>query len=470
MDNNNNREDERLLDSPLKDKTINGDETEATVGSADEKIDAFKIGILLAISFMTFGSYWCFDIPGSIQTQLTDWFGGPNVYSKADNANLYSVYSYPNVILAFFGGFLIDRLGTRFGATLFCSLVLAGQIVFSLGVQFKLYWVCILGRFIFGLGGESLTVAQNTFTARWFAGKNIAVFFGVVVSVSRIGSSINFAVTPQLAKSGVPTSVWVGTATTVISLLSCFIAVTMDWRGRHRVKEVSADEKISLSHARHFPLASWIIFLICVFFYVAILTFYTVASSILQNIGLRLPHYTPDEASFFIFIPNFVSIFASPLFGRLVDSKGYSLLWIFEASCMLCFAHLAFVLNATDTTNISPIPIFIWLGLAYSLGAAAMWPMLQYIIEPKALGTAYGIMTAMQNAGLAVFPEIVGAIQGHTSPPAEYTLPLILFMFCALTASALALFLFVIDLRRHRGIMNAPALVRKELQKEMFGE
>jgi len=31
--------------------------------------------------------------------------------------------------------------------------------------------------------------------------------------------------------------------------------------------------------------------------------------------------------------------------------------------------------------------------------------MLQYIIEPKALGTAYGIMTAMQNAGLAVFPE-----------------------------------------------------------------
>jgi len=380
------REDERLLDSPLKEKTINGDDN-ATVGSADEKIDAFKIGILFAISFMTFGSYWCFDIPGSIQTQLTNWFGGPSAYTKADNANLYSVYSYPNVILAFFGGFLIDRLGTRFvfffllvlppflflltndlspyfllkcnyasfnhrfGATLFCSLVLVGQVVFSLGVQFKLYWVCILGRFVFGLGGESLTVAQNTFTARWFAGKNIAVFFGVVVSVSRIGSSINFAVTPLLAQSGVPTSVWVGTATTFISLLSCFIAVTMDWRGRHRVKEVSADEKISLSHAKHFPLAAWIIFLICVFFYVAILTFYTVASGILQNIGLHLPHYTPEQASFFIFIPNFVSIFASPLFGRLVDSKGYSLLWIFEASCMLCFAHLAFVLNATDVIS-----------------------------------------------------------------------------------------------------------------------
>ena len=53
------------------------------------------------------------------------------------------------------------------GAILFCSLVLAGQTVFAIGVQSRQYWLAVTGRFIFGLGGESLTVAQNTFCARW---------------------------------------------------------------------------------------------------------------------------------------------------------------------------------------------------------------------------------------------------------------------------------------------------------------
>jgi hypothetical protein len=42
----------------------------------------------------------------------------------------------------------------------------SGDFIFALGIQFKIYWICVVGRFIFGLGGESLTVAQNAYTAR----------------------------------------------------------------------------------------------------------------------------------------------------------------------------------------------------------------------------------------------------------------------------------------------------------------
>ncbi len=42
---------------------------------------------------------------------------------------LYSLYAWPNVILAFFGGYLIDRLfGVRIGALIFLSLVCLGQV------------------------------------------------------------------------------------------------------------------------------------------------------------------------------------------------------------------------------------------------------------------------------------------------------------------------------------------------------
>ena len=43
--------------------------------------------------------------------------------------------------------------------------------------------------------------------------------------------------------------------------------------------------------------------------------------------------------------------------------------------------------------------------------ASSLWPLLPYIIQPNMLGTAYGAMTAVQNAGLAVFPQIIGGLQ-----------------------------------------------------------
>jgi hypothetical protein len=47
------------------------------------------------------------------------------------------------------------------------GLILLGQTIFSVAIMFKIYWLAVLGRFVFGLGGESLTVAQNSFTARY---------------------------------------------------------------------------------------------------------------------------------------------------------------------------------------------------------------------------------------------------------------------------------------------------------------
>jgi len=42
------------------------------------------------------------------------------------------MYSWPNVILCFFGGFLIDRVfGVRWGAIIFSAIVTVGQVMFT---------------------------------------------------------------------------------------------------------------------------------------------------------------------------------------------------------------------------------------------------------------------------------------------------------------------------------------------------
>ena len=64
---------------------------------------------------------------------------------------LYSIYSWPNVILSIFGGFLLDRVfGIRIGTIVFSALICIGQFVFALGGLVNKFWVMIFGRFIFG--------------------------------------------------------------------------------------------------------------------------------------------------------------------------------------------------------------------------------------------------------------------------------------------------------------------------------
>lgn len=51
-----------------------------------------------------------------------------------------------------------------------------------------------MGRFTFGIGGESLAVAQNTYAVTWFQGKELNMVFGFQLSVARIGATVNFQV------------------------------------------------------------------------------------------------------------------------------------------------------------------------------------------------------------------------------------------------------------------------------------
>jgi MFS family permease len=72
---------------------------------------------------------------------------------------LYSVYSYPNTVLPIFGGIFLDIIGLRLGILVFSGILTLGQGVFMIGGYKKSFGIMIAGRVIFGLGGESLSVA-----------------------------------------------------------------------------------------------------------------------------------------------------------------------------------------------------------------------------------------------------------------------------------------------------------------------
>jgi MFS family permease len=349
---------------------------------------------------------------------------------------------------------------------LFCGLVLIGQVVFSIGLEYRIYAVCLAGRFIFGLGGESLTVGQNYYTNQWFDGKILATVFGIVLAMSRVGSSINFAITPLFANIGVPFSAYAGTVMCLFSFICCAYLSFMDWYGEARIKK-REKEVISLLYIRFFPLQSWLTFLICVFFYMSVLTFYTVASDIMQNTGRK---WGDNEATFFLFIPNFVAIPAAPFFGYMIDKRGRSLWWLLLACVMQVCAHIVFLALSLDWIDLHPAVVMVWIGIGYSIFASAIWPLLPFIIKENMLGTGFGTMTAIQNAGLAIGPQVIGAVQtthGIEGTVFEYIIPLFIFIGCAAVSFVFAFILMTVDRRRTGGVLNGDGVAKTEFRRKM---
>ena len=60
--------------------------------------------------FFLMGSYFCFDNPAPLKTILTE---PPFSLSDSQWSGLYSIYSFPNMILPLLGGIFIDKIGVR---------------------------------------------------------------------------------------------------------------------------------------------------------------------------------------------------------------------------------------------------------------------------------------------------------------------------------------------------------------------
>ena len=71
------------------------------------------------------GSYFCYDNPAA----LTDTMTTDMEISTSQYMLFYSLYSWPNVILCFFGGFLLDSVfGICWGTIIFSGIVTIGQV------------------------------------------------------------------------------------------------------------------------------------------------------------------------------------------------------------------------------------------------------------------------------------------------------------------------------------------------------
>ena len=80
--------------------------------------------------------------------------------------------------------------------------------------------------------------------------------------------------------------------------------------------------------------------------------------------------------------------------------------------------------------------------------AAALWPILAYILTPQQIASGYGAMNSANNLGLATSPQIISrlrSIPGVSGTRLEYGLAMMCFVAVTLFGAIMVLVLMVVD-------------------------
>jgi MFS family permease len=361
--------------------------------------------VLVVVSLTMFGNYYVYDCISPIADLLSKQLG----FSDANIGLLQAIYSIPNVFMVLIGGYIVDRIGTRKGIFIFGTLCLLGSILTVLSGKLA---VMASGRLVFGLGAESLIVAVTTAIAKWFRGKELSFAFGINLTISRLGT--------WLAQNS-PT--WANSAYTnwrsplVISVFFATFCVTgavMYWamevyaEKNLEIGQAGSTDKVVFSDIFKFGLSYWYVVLLCVVFYSGIFPFETFAIKFFMD-----AHGTSRQlGGFLVSILTACTMFGTPLFGLFVDKLGKRALLMMLGSSLLIPVYLMMAY-----THVSLYVPMAMMGVAFSLIPAVMWPSVAYIVDQSKLGTAYGLMTMIQNIGLAGLNLVIGWANdyGHAS-------------------------------------------------------
>jgi MFS family permease len=137
---------------------------------------------------------------------------------------------------------------------------------------------------------------------------------------------------------------------------------------------------------------------------------------------------------------------------------------VFVGSVACAFSQL--LMLEWHTSVVSPIIGMVIIGVSYSLLAASLWPCVALIVKSHELGTAYGLMTAIQNSGLSIAPPLTGLLLGKDANNPRWAYAIWYFVFNFACSAVIAVFLGIYDWYSN-GVLNASASVRKQRQKEM---
>jgi MFS family permease len=424
---------------------------------------SYRWAVLIFVSVAMGGNYYIYDSINPLERIFIDHLG----FSATQFGWLNASYSVAAVATLLIGGIIVDRIGTKKAITAFAVLCLLGAALTAVKGEAPLM---IAGRSVLGLGAESMIVAVTTALAKWFKGKELSFAFGINLTIARL-ASVAADNSPTWAHSvfyphgsaGPPS--WRGplllaVAAGILSLVMSLIYWLLETRAESQYELGQAGEidQLEFREIFRFNLSYWLVVGLCFTFYSAIFPFRTFAIDFFTNKILSahggvaaseavrvLAH---KKAGFFNSLLPLSAMIATPLFGLLVDRIGKRAWFMMFGSLLLMPVYL--IMAYTNLTLLVPVSL---MGIAFSLIPAVMWPSVAYIVEQSRLGTAYALMTLIQQIGFFWLNLLIGHANDYAHAglenPGGYALGMWIFSILGFVGLTLAVLLRIRETGPH---------------------
>ncbi len=397
--------------------------------------------VLALIAVVLYGNYYVYDSIGPIADLLQQQRG----FTDTEIGMLNAIYSLPNVLLVLIGGLLVDRFGAARVTLWTTAICLFGAALTAWSPTFV---GMAAGRLLFGIGAETLSISSTTGIADYIGARHLALAMGVTLATGRLGSysaDRSPESFPVAYAQGWQPPLIIATVMAAVSLAAAVIYWVID---RRTPSSPRPTEGFLVSDLFHFGKAYWFLLLLCVFYYAVILAFRSTFSIKYFQHAHGLSLAAAGTMNSYVFL---ASVVATPAFGWLCDRLG-------RYAPMLALG--AFLLPVSIA--IMAIPSFsLWiatvlLGVSFSLVPAVMWPLASRLVAPHRFGTALGLMSVVQNAGIAGANLAAGWLNDSNGAnalnPAGYQPMMFLFFGLSTAGFACSLLLWHTAGRRHQEV------------------
>jgi MFS family permease len=409
---------------------------------------ASKVTVFASIALTMIGVYYVYDSIGPVAELLVRQLGFTDVQLGLLNA----VYSLPNIVLVLVGGILVDRFTARRAAVFTASLCFLGALLTAFG---SWYPTMVAGRLLFGIGAETLYVAVFVALAQWFEGRYFALLFASAMSFVSVGSYL-VMYSPTFADSlyaqGWQPPLFLAAGFAGLALLAMITYFFCDRREAQRgtLTRAAPSDRFDWGSLLRFPKEYWYLVGMCVAVSACVAPFRsTFGVKYLQHAH----HLSLSEASALNSYISLAAIFASSAFGFIADRTRHYL-WLLAVGALVL--PLSMLLFGTGSAGLW-IPTAL-LGVSFSL-LPILWPAVSRTVRPDQAGTAFGLMSVLQNVGLAGANLYAGYLNDHNGAGATHPegYDAMLWFFGALSVAGCVFAVLLIT--RKRSSIDSPKVL-----------
>ena len=166
----------------------------------------FRFLVLILAIVPWFSYYFWYDLPNSLSNLIVDKLTHETSERIMYN-QLKTVISLPNIFIPIFWGLIVAMFGIDIWIISLIVIFSVGQIIFTIAGfiandntnDITPFMLALFGRFIFRLGGETLSVCQIVIISKYFKNKELSFLIGEFYILTWLGAPMCNYIIPSIS-------------------------------------------------------------------------------------------------------------------------------------------------------------------------------------------------------------------------------------------------------------------------------